>query len=140
MNQDMAKVIAKWWADSLREDKHNEEQNSYPGLMLLRDTLRRDDLYLDKVDVFEHELARLLIEGPDEYTHQYGLYGYPENFRLEVDYDPHNFLDRALQLADLPCILPYKTTMLINEDTAVVNMQNNNSIIVWPLDTAEQKV
>lgn len=156
MNQDMAKAIAVWWADFLRGGKRNEahlkafeEQSPKPGLLtrlmdVARESRLGDPVYLGSVDVFERELARLLVERPDEHTHRYGLHGYPESFMLDVDYDPQNFLDRALQLADLPrgCAsgLPYKTTMRIDGDTAVVHMQGQAPVVVWPLATDEPTV
>lgn len=138
MNKEMAEFIAAWWADFLRTGRRNEahlraigKDSNFGGVLTdllgrVRESAAKSEFYLDKVNTFERELTRLLLEGPDEATHQYGLFAFPHRFILAVDYNPQGMLARAMSLAKLPVGpasgLPYKTQMLIVDSNITVSM------------------
>lgn len=150
MDERMAKAIATWWAAHLQTPRQNEEyfkgmsmESEQKASMLKRmlaemATYRlRDAEWLPKTHLFRDNLVRLLVEGPDNRTHLYGLLHYPHDFYLAVDYDPQGLLSRALQQSgmDSDCCsgLPYKTSMRIHEGRAVIVQGEHVGMVVWPL-------
>lgn len=145
LSKDFAAAISRWWADHLRHgtrDTHALYALSRPDIITFcRDKCKSPS---DKVDAFEAALSRLLQEGPDAETHPYGLWAFPDNFVLSVDYNPQNLLARALKLAGLStnCTsgLPYKTSMTVRAGKAVITAGEDLGYQVYPAEGIENEV
>jgi hypothetical protein len=108
-----------------------------PALM----RMRQENLPpLEKVVLFEQELTRLLREGPDNLTDRYGLWDFPTNFILTVDYDAQNFLAQACKFAGISDKLhmPWKTTMLIRDNVVTITNGDDYGDMVWPVEKKQR--
>ena len=115
----IAKTMAKWWADKLRENQPaRSEQAGIPGAQgaiidALQSIVSKSKPTKDAILRFESELFKLLSELPDNTTY----------FSLGVDYNPHPMLAKALELANFgeqngpSLVLPWKTFIAYNNGT-----------------------
>ena len=146
MNEPMAKAIAKWWADRVREGVGNpwatyKPEVDYPDAEqsagALMDVVQCDvHQYGEEIDRFEQELADLILKPPNEIQRLDmigGLEGWPDNFDLRVDWDPDALLHIACLMSKMPThILPFHTKVVVRGDTARVTRGVYKTKHIWP--------
>ena len=142
MNEPMAKALAKWWADRMRSGEGNATQEQRAHAQLPCPEVGADIFAMarkaalkhpERIDMFEQELIRLLIHGPDAETHRYLTHQWPTSFVLYNDWDPQGLLARAVKLSGVPeILLPPKTQVHVYKNVAVVTEGEDQGLRLWP--------